>query len=47
MRGPLAPMATRLSAGESLIIGCLSWLLVIGACVVVALVAITLWLVRT
>jgi hypothetical protein len=40
-------MATRLTAGDSLIIGCLSWLLVIGACATIALVAITLWLTRT
>jgi hypothetical protein len=40
-------MGTGRSAVESLVIGCLSWLLVLGVCATVALVAIVLWLIRS
>ena len=39
-------MGSKPSAGESLVIGCLAWLVVIGACVLAAVIAITLWLTR-
>jgi hypothetical protein len=39
-------MGTRLSAGESLVVGCLFWLPVIAACVTVAFVVVFLLLGR-